>query len=266
MVPSGAPLIVHVHPVHNALSNVEYLVACPKTGEALAIDPWNGVGMAALAQGEGLQIRQILNTHAHHDHVRGNEDLQKHTGASVLCHKGALGQVPGAKVGLEEGDFVEVGSVRLRVMDTPGHTMSHVCLLYEEGPPALFSGDTLFNAGAGNCKHGGHPEALFQTFHRLLAPLANETRLYPGHDYLKNNLRFTLSREPHNQRAAAWLENLDDSTAPRLTTLGEEREINTFFRLDSPEVVSGLKRDFPGRNLDTPKACFLALRSLRNDW
>jgi hydroxyacylglutathione hydrolase len=259
-------LIVHVHPVHNTLSNVEYLVACPESGETLAIDPWDGQDLASLAEDKGLKISQILNTHAHHDHIRGNEDLQRLTGARVLCHKGALGQIPGAQEGLVHGDFVEVGSVRLRVMDTPGHTMSHICLLREEGPPALFSGDTLFNAGAGNCRHGGHPEALFRTFHDLLNPLADDTRLYPGHDYLRNNLGFTLSREPENQWAKAWLAQPEGAPNLRITTLGEEREINTFFRLDQPEVIAGLQRDVPERELDTPKARFLALRALRNHW
>ena len=108
--------------------------------------------------------------------------------------------------GLRADDVVRVGkTVELECLDTPGHTMSHVCLLAHGDSPAIFSGDTLFNAGAGNCHNGGHPEELYQTFADQLARLPDETRVYPGHDYLANNLRFTLDREPDNVAAARTL-------------------------------------------------------------
>ena len=62
----------------------------------------------------------------------------------------------------------------------------------------LFSGDTLFNARAGNCKNGGNVDELFDTFVREIAPLPDSTLLYPGHDYMKNNLAFALDRDPYN--------------------------------------------------------------------
>src|SRR3546814_6653314 len=90
------------------------------------------------------------------------------------------------------GDVVKVGrTVELESLDTPGHTMSHVCLLSRGDQPALFCGDTLFNAGAGNCHNGGHPSELYQTFAGQLAKLPDDTLIYPGHDYIGNNLRFT---------------------------------------------------------------------------
>ena len=102
--------------------------------------------------------------------------------------------------GLSAGDVVKVGkTVELEALDTPGHTMSHVCLLSHTDQPALFCGDTLFNAGAGNCHNGGHPEELYKTFDQQLAKLPQSTLIYPGHDYIENNLRFTLNREPDNE-------------------------------------------------------------------
>ena len=65
--------------------------------------------------------------------------------------------------------------------------MSHVCLLSKTDQPSIFSGDTLFNAGAGNCHHGGHPEELYLTFTKQLAKLSNNTLIYPGHDYGKSS-------------------------------------------------------------------------------
>src|SRR5262247_609524 len=106
--------------------------------------------------------------------------------------------------------------------------------------PATFSGDTLFNAGAGNCHNGGHPQQLYETFSQQLTRLPETTRVYPGHDYLANNLRFTLDREPDNAQAANVLARYGahDPANAHVTTLAEEKEINTFFRLRSPTVIA----------------------------
>ena len=111
--------------------------------------------------------------------------------------------IPGMTRGLGAGDVIKVGkTVELEVLDTPGHTMCHVCLRSHTDQPALFCGDTLFNAGAGNCHNGGHPAELYKTFSEQLARLPASTLIYPGHDYIENNLRFTLDREPDNRSAA----------------------------------------------------------------
>ncbi len=147
--------------------------------------------------------------------------------------------------------------------------MSHICLLSKTDQPALFSGDTLFNAGAGNCHNGGHPNELYDTFHNQLEKLDVETLIYPGHDYLINNLRFTLDREPDNPTAAAMIDRYEaqDPNDAHITTLAEERQVNTFFRLDSPSVIAGLREKFPeiGATPDA-RTVFLKLRELRNSW
>jgi hydroxyacylglutathione hydrolase len=173
-------------------------------------------------------------------------------------------------VGLNKGDIVKIGStVELESLDTPGHTMSHVCLLSRTEVPALFCGDTLFNAGAGNCHNGGHPEAMYTTFSEQLAKLPEKTLIYPGHDYIANNLQFTLDREPDNQKAPELLKKVEhqDTNQPLVSNMALEKEINTFFRLQNPTVISRLKERFSDLP-DNPDArtVFLKLRELRNDW
>jgi hydroxyacylglutathione hydrolase len=172
--------------------------------------------------------------------------------------------------GLGAGDVIEVGrTVELEVLDTPGHTMAHVCLLSHTDQPALFCGDTLFNAGAGNCHNGGHPNELYNTFAQQLAELPAHTLIYPGHDYIENNLRFTLDREPDNTAAAGLLTRLtgQDPNQAFVTTLKVEGEINTFFRLTSPSVIARLRAAFPDLpDRPDPKTVFLKLRELRNRW
>lgn len=256
----------------NSLRNFNYLIACPESGEALAIDPLDFRRCIDAANDKGWTITQILNTHEHSDHIGGNSGLVKATGAKIIAHKDAGERIPNMARGVGAGDVINVGkTVELECLDTPGHTMSHICLLSHnrEGPPALFSGDTLFNAGAGNCHNGGHPAELYDTFATQLSKLQDDTRLYPGHDYLLNNLEFTLDREPDNEAAremlARYVHQNPDSAA--VTTLGDEKTFNTFFRLDSPTVIARLAERFPELGASpSRKDVFLKLRELRNAW
>lgn len=254
----------------NTLRNFNYLIACPETGEALAIDPLDHKRCLARAKDKGWEITQVLNTHEHPDHTGGNSQVIEATGARLLAHHNAKDRIRGIDAGLKAGDVVKVGkTVELEVLDTPGHTMCHVCLLSHTDTPCLFCGDTLFNAGAGNCHNGGHPEELYDTFAEQLNKLPESTRVYPGHDYIGNNLRFTLDREPDNTRAEGLLSQVADQDPEHalVTDLALEKEINTFFRLRSPTVIARLREAFP----DLPehpdaRRVFLKLRELRNSW
>jgi hydroxyacylglutathione hydrolase len=254
----------------NSYRNFNYLIACPETGEALAVDPLDHEKCVRAAKDAGWDILVILNTHEHRDHTGGNAAVAQATGAKILAHGKARDKIADIARGLRAGDIVKIGrTVELEVLDTPGHTMSHVCLLSHTDQPALFCGDTLFNAGAGNCHNGGHPSELYRTFSEQLAKLRDDTLIYPGHDYIENNLRFTLSREPDNKRAQEMLERLQgqDPNNAYVSTLGVERDINTFFRLSSPSLIAKLREAFP----DLPekpdeRTVFLRLRELRNGW
>ena len=254
----------------NAYRNFNYLIACPDTGEALAIDPLDHRKCLQVANTKGWRITQILNTHEHGDHTGGNRAMIKATGARLLAHENARSRIPGMDQGLSAGDVVRVGrGVELEALDTPGHTMSHVCLLSHTDTPALFCGDTLFNAGAGNCHNGGHPNELYDTFAEQLARLPDDVRVYPGHDYIANNLNFTLDREPDNEAAQQLLERVrhQDPDRAMVSTLGMEKQVNTFFRLRSPTVIARLRQAFPNLpEQPDPRTVFLHLRELRNSW
>ena len=180
--------------------------------------------------------------------------------------------IPNVDRGLQAGDTLKCGELSLKVMDTPGHTMSHICL-YSSGsesePPALFCGDTLFNAGIGRCDLGGAPEIMYETFVEQFYPLADDVRILPGHDYIENNLQFTLDREPDNQSAQSLSAQFKAglSAESYVSTVSMELEINVFFRLDQTQVRAGVAADM-GTDVKklNDQSTFVGLRRMRDKW
>lgn len=248
--------------MNNRLRNFNYLIGCEKTKQAIALDPLDGEAMVELAAQQGWQIKLIINTHEHHDHIEGNPVVQAATGAEIWASEFARGKIPNMSRGLIANEEIELGTLKFRVLPTPGHTPVHVCLLtLNEEVPVLFSGDTLFNASAGNCFNGGDVNEMYDTFVRELAPLPDETLLFPGHDYMKTNLDFAFSCEPLNERISYWKDQVGDLSSDEMPymTLGQEREYNPFLRLKSTALLAQLQGD-------NDRETFKALRAQRDIW
>lgn len=251
----------------NNLRNYNYIAVCKKTGEALIIDPFASDQILNTIKANQWHVKAVVNTHDHGDHIAGNDAIISATNAPLLAPRGArIGHVDRW---LCEGDQISLGeSIVFNVIDTSGHTLPHISLLSDTVQPELFCGDTIFNAGAGNV-HSGDAETLFDTFDNKISVLDDNTRIYPGHDYMQTNLKFTLNIESDNKAAKDMLDranrhNPDDQI---ITTIGQEKSFNTFLRLDQPSLVSRLVEQNPDLGPEpTRKAVFLKLRALRNQW
>jgi hydroxyacylglutathione hydrolase len=250
----------------NSLRNFSYLIeVAPK--RYWCIDPYDAQQVKDWLDQHDSQLEVILNTHEHFDHVKGNLELQQWFGCEVWTNQSILASVPGARKGLGGSERFRLQSgLDLVAEKTPGHTEAHLCFaLEQEGRPvAMFTGDTLFNAGVGNCKNGGDPLVLYRTITQKFAVLPDSVLIYPGHEYFENNLRFALDREPSNEEIKHWSEKLRErGTGPSMvTTMGEERLYNVFLRLDQSSVLSRLSLGIEA----TPEQVFLELRKLRDRW
>ena len=142
---------------------------------------------------------------------------------------------------MKEGDEVEVGSARLRVLETPGHTRGHISY-YAPEAKALFCGDTLFALGCGRLLEGDAP-TMWASLTKL-AGLPDDTRVYCGHEYTQSNARFALSVDPDNERLTARAKEVDRQRAagaPTVpSTLGEEQAANPFLRAGDPYLQARL--------------------------
>jgi hydroxyacylglutathione hydrolase len=156
-----------------------------------------------------------------------------------------------------------LGSLRIRVHEVPGHTAGSVAYEWEG---RLLTGDTLFWGGAGNCRHGGDPRRLAESFLSVLSRLDGELEVHPGHDYAEANLPFALDLEPGNEAARSRLEAARSARArgeePPPSRLREERRANPF--LHPLELIPELGRR--GRTCPDAREAFVAIRQLRDAW
>ncbi len=163
-----------------------FLVADAESKEALLIDPGFDSESEAKPilkeiEQNRLKVKYILNTHGHPDHVGGNAILRKLTNAPVLIHEhdSALLSSPSADRRLHDGDLIEIGSIKLRVIHTPGHSKGSVILL---GTDCVFSGDTLFTGSIGRYDlPGGSLKEIQSSLKNKLMTLPDNFKVYPGH-------------------------------------------------------------------------------------
>ena len=256
---------MYVHQIYtnSPLRNFSYLIE-KDNSKAICIDPFDSTQMIEFSSSLGLEIDTIINTHEHPDHICGNQGIVDICTAEVWAHFNAKDKIPGVDKFLFKDEAIAVRGGHLIVMDTPGHTFAHLCLKYviDGKERAVFSGDTMFNAGIGHCKLGGEPETFYKTISDQFQNLEDDVILYPGHDYIINNLGFTLDREPGNKCACDLLKKLDGVDTTKVTTnMKKEREVNAFLRLNSKEIVSRLDGD-----VSSDEQVFIRLRELRNNW
>jgi len=211
---------------------------------------------------EKVELVAILNTHHHRDHTGGNEGLLAKLQLKVYGHKSDKARVFGMTDGVDEGDAIQIGEMKGGVFFIPGHTTGHVAYLFENN---LFCGDTLFTAGCGRLFEGT-PEQMQGSLKKLLA-LPDQTKVYCGHEYTENNLRFAMSVEPKNQKLVARFERVKAlrtrglSTVP--ATMEEEKQTNPFLRWDSKEIQASVKSAAPENRLD-PVSVFATVRKMKD--
>jgi hydroxyacylglutathione hydrolase len=197
------------------MSNFVYLVGPGQGSAAAVVDPaWDLDAVFAALDEDGRRIEAVFLTHSHADHTNGLGQLLEKADLPVYVQRAeaefaeSLRPFAPALHLSEPGAVVRLGALAVTCIHTPGHTRGGQCLSFDG---ALVSGDTLFVGACGRCDlPGGDAVQLFDSLHRVLAALGDETRLYPGHDY---------GDEPSS-------------------TLGRERASNPYFRVrDQAEFV-----------------------------
>jgi hydroxyacylglutathione hydrolase len=222
-------LVIHQFPCLK--DNYGVLVHEPDSGLTASIDAPCASRVRQELDAKGWKLSHILTTHHHADHTGGNLTLKQETGCTVVGPAAEAARIPGIDVEVGEGGAVEFGAFRIRVLETPGHTLGHVSYWIPEASVA-FVGDTLFAMGCGRVLEGSH-EMMWTSLQKIAA-LPRETQIYCGHEYTLANAQFGLTIEPDN---VALRQRAHDVTALRAdgkpalpTRIDLELETNVFLR------------------------------------
>lgn len=155
-----------------------YIITCPPSPDAVVVDAPGDAG-SILSRLEGRQVRCIVLTHAHRDHVEALPELRELLGAPVAMNEADVARVGTAPERLlRDGDVIEVGGCRLSVIHTPGHTAGSICLY---SGSHLISGDTLFPGGPGKTARPADFQQILASITTRLFPLPDDTLVHPGH-------------------------------------------------------------------------------------
>lgn len=222
-------LLIHQFPCLS--DNYGFLAHDPASGATATIDTPDAEEILRQAKARGWRITDIWNTHWHPDHAGGNAALKRETGARVTgpAEVERIGEAPDRIV--SEGDLVELGAAKARVLDVGGHTLGHIAYVFDADKVA-FVGDAIFAMGCGRLFEGA-PEQMWTSLSKIAA-LPRDTTLYCAHEYTEANARFALSVDAANadlQARAAQVKRRRAAGQPTVPmTLDEELRTNPFLR------------------------------------
>jgi len=249
---------LHIHPIPAFDDN--YIWLLHNQHDAVVVDPGDATPVLQALKKKKLNLKTILVTHHHSDHIGGVAELLEHYPAQVFAPKYeqyAFNHVP-----LGEGDEINLTApnLKLKVMWLPGHTLGHIAYFNDK---YLFCGDTLFGAGCGRLFEGT-PAQMLNSLNRLKS-LDENTKVFCTHEYTAINIAFALKLEPDNQdlvERETQVRTLRAKNLPSLpSTIGLELKTNPFVRCNETTIFN-----HSGAENADELSVFSAIRTLRNHY
>jgi hydroxyacylglutathione hydrolase len=242
--------------------NYSYIISDKESKKVAVIDPAEFDLIDKIIIKKYGRLDYILNTHHHLDHVGGNEDLRNKYKSKIFASKKDFKRIKNIDVTLEDGDIFNFGKTLFKIMYVPGHTLGHIAF-YSPEKKVVFTGDTLFSLGCGRVFEGTF-EQMFESLNKIKS-LPDDTKIYCGHEYTKNNLSFCKKYDSENKYLIykeKWIEGKLLKKMPTVPiTVKEEKDTNIFLRCEDKSIKINL-----GMNASSNEDIFKKLRTLKDNF
>ena len=239
-------LEIEMFPALLANSNYGFLIHDSESGRTACIDTPEMDPILKALERRGWTLTEIWNTHHHFDHVGANTELAKRFDIEIIGNTHDAKRIVGLTRGVEGGETFQFGAHHVHVIDTPGHTLGHICFHVpdaHDGEGAAFVGDTLFVMGCGRLFEGT-PAQMHASLSKLMA-LPETTRLYCAHEYTLSNAAFAVTVDGENPDMLSAIEDakaLREKSIPTVpTTVAKERATNPFVRAESANELGRIR-------------------------
>ena len=222
--------------------NYAYIVIDETSRSSIVVDPSESKPIIDYIEKNNLNLKFILNTHHHFDHVGGNKELKKKYNLKVAGFEGDKNRIPEIDIALGDKEIWRSNNFEAKVYHIPGHTSGHICYHFFK-QNILFTGDTLFSLGCGRIFEGTYEE-MFSSL-QLIKSFPLDTKIYCGHEYTLNNSNFCINYDRENSALKDKIKlikkKLDNNMSTMPTTIKEELECNIFLRSKDVKSFSKLR-------------------------
>jgi len=222
--------------------NYSYLIIDETNKNACVVDPSEGKPIINFIENNKINLKYILNTHHHYDHVGGNLELKKKYNSNIIGFKEDKDRIPGVDIFVENNQIWKKDNFEAKIYHIPGHTTGHIAY-YFFNEKKIFTGDTLFSLGCGKIFEGTY-EQMFNSLNKI-KELPKDTEIYCGHEYTLQNSNFCIANDSKNFKLKDKIikikEKLRNGLPTMPTILSDELECNIFLKTKDLKSFSKLR-------------------------
>ncbi len=222
--------------------NYSYLIIDETNKNACVVDPSEGEPIINFIENNKINLKYILNTHHHYDHVGGNLELKKKYNSNIIGFKEDKDRIPGVDIFVENNQIWKKDNFEAKIYHIPGHTTGHIAY-YFFNEKKIFTGDTLFSLGCGKIFEGTY-EQMFNSLNKI-KELPKDTEIYCGHEYTLQNSNFCIANDSKNFKLKDKIikikEKLKNGLPTMPTILSDELECNIFLKTKDLKSFSKLR-------------------------
>ena len=222
--------------------NYSFIIVDETNQNACVVDPSEAKPIINFIESNKINLKYILNTHHHYDHVGGNLELKKKYNSSVVGFKGDKDRIPEVDILVEDNQIWKGGNFEAKILHIPGHTTGHIAYHFFK-EKKIFTGDTLFSLGCGKIFEGTY-EQMFNSLNKI-KKLSKDTEIYCGHEYTMQNANFCIANDSKNlklkDRIIKIKEMLENGLPTIPSILDDEIQCNIFLKAKDVKSFSELR-------------------------